>query len=125
MAIARMTKVMIASHRSQAPELLEALQHEGIVQILDAERARVSKEWPELHVEAKRPKDVEDMVGKLEKSIAFLKSRATDKDPTSIFQPLINIENQRYSDIITGSDALALLEETEKVQADIDGLEEG
>ena len=43
MAIARMTKIMIASHRSEAARVLEALQQAGIVQVLDAERAMVSK----------------------------------------------------------------------------------
>jgi len=101
MAIARMTKVMIASHRSEAAELLEALQKAGIVEILNAEQAKVSKEWPELHIEAKRPKDLEDMVTRLEKSIIFLKANATEKDQTSIFNPRIEIDEGKYSKVVS------------------------
>ena len=48
MAITKMAKVMIVCHRSQASELLEALQHRGICQILDAEQASVTKDAPDL-----------------------------------------------------------------------------
>ena len=37
MAIVEMVKVMILTHRSEAAQLLETLQAEGIVQVLDAE----------------------------------------------------------------------------------------
>jgi len=122
MAIAKMTKVMIASHRSEVPELLEALQQAGIVEILNAEQAMVSKEWPELQVEAQRPKDLEDMVARLEKSIAFLKVNATEKDRTSIFNPLIEIDKSKYSKVVSGKEALDLLEQTEQKQAEIERL---
>ena len=55
MAIAQMQKVMVVTHHSEAGQLLEALQREGIVQILNAEKAMVTKAWPELHIEIKRP----------------------------------------------------------------------
>ena len=48
MAISQMVKVMIVSHRTEATELLESLQHNGICQVLNAEEAMVSKAWPEL-----------------------------------------------------------------------------
>ena len=54
MAVLKMTKFMIVSHRSEAQELLEAVQHAGICQILDAEKSMVTKEWPELGVAAKK-----------------------------------------------------------------------
>ena len=80
MAIAKMNKIMIASHRSEATELLEALQRAGIVQILDAERAKVSKEWPELQVKSARPRELEEMVSRLEKSIKFLEAHQYHTD---------------------------------------------
>ena len=52
MAIASMQKIMIVAHRSQTVELLQSLQKTGMVQILDAERAMVTKEWPELMVQS-------------------------------------------------------------------------
>ena len=48
MAVSPMQKVIVVPHQSQATELLGVLQDAGIVQILDAERAMVTKEWPEL-----------------------------------------------------------------------------
>ena len=48
MAIAQMQKILIVSHRSEAGELLEALQADGTCQILNAEEAMVSKDWPRL-----------------------------------------------------------------------------
>ena len=42
MSIASMQKVMVVAHRSQAVNLLQTLQEAGIIQVLDAERARVT-----------------------------------------------------------------------------------
>ena len=122
MAIARMTKVMIASHRSEAARVLEALQQAGIVQVLDAEKAMVSKDWPELHVEAKRPKDLEDMVLRLDKAIVFLKDYAGDKAGVSMFSPLVVVEKKKYSAVVDGKEALELLEKTEVIESDIERL---
>ena len=122
MAIARMTKVMIASHRSEAAHVLEALQQAGIVQVLDAERAMVSKDWPELHVEAKRPKDLEDMVLRLDKAIVFLKDYADDEAGVSMFSPLVVVDKKKYSEVIDGAEALELLREAEIAEARIERL---
>ncbi|RKY06371.1 MAG: hypothetical protein DRP66_08935 [Planctomycetota bacterium] len=122
MAIAQMTKVMIASHRSEAARVLEALQQAGIVQVLDAERAMVSKDWPELHVEARRPKDLEDMVLRLDKAIVFLKAYAGDEAGVSMFSPLVVVDKKKYSAVVDGKEALELLEKTEVVESDIERL---
>jgi V/A-type H+-transporting ATPase subunit I len=110
---------MIASYRSDAEGLLEELQRAGIVQVLDAERAMVSKEWPELHVEAARPRDIEELVSRLAAGIDFLKQHATEKDATSIFDPLLKVDAAEYAKIIGGDEAIKLLEETEAVQSEI------
>ncbi len=123
MAIARMDKVMIASHHSEAAQLLESLQEEGIVQVLDAERAMVSKEWPELGVEAKRPKDLEGVVKRLEKSITFLKNHATQADGVSMFSPLVVVEKQQYAEIVSGREVLDLLKSAEDVETEIERLD--
>ena len=122
MAIARMTKIMIVSHRSEAAELLEALQQEGIVEVLDAERAMVSKEWPELQVEIKRPRDIEEMVGRLAKCIAFLKEYATGPAATSIFRPLIAVDKSKYTEVVSGKDALEILAQADKCSGRIEKL---
>lgn len=122
MAIAKMTKVIIASYRDEAGELLEKLQKEGIIEILNAEQAMVSKEWPELGVEIKRPRDIEDLVARLEKSIGFLKASTTEKDPTSLFNPRIEIDKSKYTDIVSGKEAMYLLDEAEKTSAETEEL---
>ncbi len=122
MAIAEMKKVMIASHRSEVGAFLEALQQKGIVQVLDAERAMVSKEWPDLQVEGQRPRDVQEMVSRLETAIDFLNDHAVGKSETSIFKPLVEVDPGSYSDIVSGKEALALLDETEALNDKIDGL---
>lgn len=122
MAIARMEKIMIVAHRSQAAELLEALQDSGLVQLLDAERAMVSKEWPELQIEYRRPRDLEETVGRLEKAVAFLESHAKGPSQTSLFAPRVVIDSQRFSSAISGREAMDLLEETEATQKKLDTL---
>ena len=47
MAISMMAKMIIVTHRTDSAELLEALQHEGICQILNSEEATVSRDMPE------------------------------------------------------------------------------
>ena len=79
MAISKMTKAMVVSFRSEAGQLLDAIQDAGIMQVLDAERAIVTKQWPELAVESKKPRDLEETVARLEKSIGFLKQYAAKK----------------------------------------------
>ncbi|MBN1815912.1 MAG: hypothetical protein JW828_01040 [Sedimentisphaerales bacterium] len=120
MAIAKMTKVMIAVHRSQAVELLEALQAAGIVELLDAERAMISKEWPELQIEGRRPRDLEETSNRLEKAVAFLKPYSQDKG--GIFSPLQPVAKAEYSRVISGAEALTLLEDVEKTSVQMDKL---
>ena len=114
MAIASMQKVMIVAHRSQAAELLAALQDAGTVQILDAERAMVTKEWPELMVEIRRHRELEESLDRIDKSISFLKPYA-GKDQTSLFAPLVEVDKHSYEDIISTEDHLAILGDIESV----------
>lgn len=121
MAIASMQKVMIVAHRSQASELLTALQKAGIVQILDAERAMVSKEWPELVVEGKRRREIGESIDRLGKAVDFLKPYA-GKDTTSLFAPYIEVDAQTYQGIVSGKDPLALLSQTESIGSRMEKL---
>lgn len=122
MAIAQMTKIMIVTHRSEAVELLEVLQEEGIVQVLDAEKAMVSKEWPELQVDVKRPKDLEDMVLRLDRAIVFLKDYAGKGAAVSALSPRVVVGRREYAKVVGGKEALDLLEETDTVEAQIERL---
>ncbi len=119
MAIASMQKVMIVAHRSQVTELLSALQDCGVVQILDAERAMVSKEWPELMVETRRHRDLEESIDRLDKAIAFLKPYA-GKDQSSLFAPLVEIDASTYGNVTGAEDSTEILDDVESVR---DGME--
>ncbi|MCI0499164.1 MAG: V-type ATP synthase subunit I [Planctomycetales bacterium] len=121
MAIASMQKAMIVAHRSQAVELLARLQDAGIVQVLDAERAMVSKEWPELVVEAKRPRDLEDTIDRLGRAIDFLKPYA-GREQTSLFAPRIEVGAADYGQITSQRDSLTVMEQAEQVRSGLEKL---
>ena len=56
MAISSMSKILIACHKSQASQLLETLQQNGLCQVLNAEEAMVSKHYPDLATAGERPR---------------------------------------------------------------------
>ena len=122
MAITQMAKVMIITHRSQASELLEALQSEGIYQILNAQEAIVSKDFPELAAEAERPRDIEGLLTRLSRSIAFLKNYAEPpKGLTSILSPRTVVDQQAYDNVIDKSaEILKTTDQCEQIQAEIE-----
>lgn len=122
MAIAPMEKILIVAHRSQAAELLEALQEAGLVHLLDAAQAMVSKEWPELQTECRRPKDLEELVGRLEKAIAFLESHAKEPSGSRMFSPHVEIDAATFSTILSGREAMDLLDQTEQTQKQMERL---
>jgi V/A-type H+/Na+-transporting ATPase subunit I len=121
MAICKMAKVMIVSHRREAEALMEVLQEEGIVEILDAQRAMVTKDWPELHVEVQRPKDLEERVARLDKAVAFLKSHSATK--SSALRPRAKVDWRRYSLVVSGPSALELLGQAERTASELDKLD--
>ena len=116
-----MQKVMIVAHRSRTVELLGALQASGIVQILDAERAMVTKQWPELVVESRRHRSLEEMIDRLEAALDFIKPYAP-KDETSLFAPLVPVDASTYDTVVAGQDAISCLGEIEHVRGDMEKL---
>ncbi|MHC5138154.1 MAG: V-type ATP synthase subunit I [Planctomycetota bacterium] len=121
MAVAPMQKVMIVAHRSQTVDLLQALQKSGIVQVLDAERAMVTKEWPELMVESKRHRSLEEIIDRLGSALDFIKPYAP-KDETSMFAPLIQVDASTYDTVVSGQDTITCLGEIEQVKGQIEKL---
>lgn len=121
MAVSSMQKVMVVAHRSQATALVETLQDAGIIQILDAERAMVSKEWPELMVEARRHRELEETIDSLEKAIAFLKPY-TVKEQTSLFAPYVEVDPGAYQKVVGTEESLKLLNEVNAVSSKMDKL---
>jgi V/A-type H+-transporting ATPase subunit I len=121
MAIASMQKVMIVVHRSQVSDLLETLQNAGMVQILNAERAMVTKEWPELEIEPRRHRELEESIDRLGKAIAFLKPYL-GKSQTSLFAPRLEVDDATYTNVISTETSNQLLEKVEAVMAQKDKL---
>jgi len=118
MAIAQMAKVIIVSHRTQASELLEALQREGICQILNAQEAMVSRDSPELAAAAERPKDIEDLLNRLAKTIALLKSYAeSQKGLASILSPRTVVDEQSYNKVVSDHQILKIIDQCEQTEA--------
>ena len=121
MAIAKMAKIIIASHRTQASELLEELQRRGICHILNAEEAILSRDFPELSASAERPKDLEMLVIRLEKSIAFLKNYATSqKGLTGMLSPRTVIDEQAYNKVVSDRKILKIIDKSEHLEASIE-----
>ncbi|MFB0555385.1 MAG: V-type ATP synthase subunit I [Phycisphaerae bacterium] len=121
MTIAQMAKVIIVSHRSQASELLEALQHEGICHILNADEAILSRDFPELGALAERPKDIEGLLSRLEKSIAFLKNYAqAQKGLASALSPRTVVDVQSYQKVVSDRQILKTIDKSEQLEASME-----
>ncbi len=123
MAIVPMAKILIVSHQSEAAELLEALQREGICQILNAEEAMVSKDTPELAATGERPRDIEDLLSRLQKCIAFLQGFG---DPTkalvSMLAPRVVVDEESYERIISDEQILKTIERCEQLESAIERI---
>ena len=118
-----MEKVIIVTHRSQASELLEALQHEGICHILNAEEAMVSKDSPDLIATAEKPRDIENILNRLTKSIFFLQGYAApQKGLASMLAPRTVIDQQSYNSIVSDEKLLNIIDQAEQTQTAIDQL---
>ena len=121
MAIAQMAKIIIASHRTQASELLEELQHGGICHILNAEEAILRRDYPELTASAERPKDIETLLSRLEKSIAFFKKYATaQKGLASVLAPRTVIDEQSYNKVVSDRKILKVIDKSEHLEASME-----
>jgi len=128
MAIAPMAKVVIVTHNTQARELLEALQSEGTCQILNAEEAMVSRDWPDLATTVERPKHLEQLLNRVEKSVAFLKDYAApQKDIAGILAralaPRTVIDEHQYNKTVSDKAALKIVDRCEQIESAMDKLE--
>jgi len=118
-----MAKFMVVSHRSEAAELLEAIQREGICQILNAEQAMVSKDWPDLSRGGERPRDVEELLNRLTKCLEFLKGFSKLSGGfASFLAPRIVINERTYGQVVSDKDVIGLVEQAEQTQSTIDKL---
>ena len=121
MAIARMAKVMIACHRSEVSDLLEALQSEGICQILGAEEAFVSRELDQAPDRGTRPKDTEARLGRIERGITFLKQyAAAPKGLAAVLSPRPIVDENAYRSVVCDDSVMGIVERAEQIEAEID-----
>ena len=120
MAIVKMAKVLVVSHRSQVSDLLEAVQEAGIMEILDADQALIAKESADMLVKGQRPRDLEETSKRLEAVLDFLKPYNDEK--TSIFSPFKAVPRGEYAEVVSGAAALRLLDEAEQAHAAMDRL---
>jgi len=121
MAIAQMVKVIIVSYRTEASELLEALQREGICQVLNAEEAMVSRDSPELAAAGQHPRDIEELLNRLQRCIAFLKNYAeARKGLTSVLSPRVVIDEKSYNDVVSDEQILKIIDQCEQLEASIE-----
>lgn len=121
MAVAQMAKIIIVSHRSEASELLEALQREGICHILNADESIVSRDYPDITASAERPKDIEGILGRLQKSITFLEKHAkVQKGLVGILSPRAVINEQSYKKVVSDQNILTTIEKCEQLEASME-----
>jgi len=123
MAISQMKKILIASYKDQAGELLETIQQKGIMQVLESERSVVTKEWPELESIWERPRQIEDKLDKLEKAISFLKEYSEKKGGlAAALAPKTVIEQKHFTGVVSGGEANKKLEEALNIEKKIETL---
>jgi len=118
-----MSKILIACHKSQASQLLETLQQSGICQILNAEEAMVSKHYPDLATAGDRPRQIEEKLNLVSKSVAFLRHYAdTPKGLAAALAPRVVIDRNRYNNVIDDKSVDALIKEALSAESKIEKL---
>jgi V/A-type H+-transporting ATPase subunit I len=123
MAISSMSKILIACHKSQASQLLETLQQSGICQVLNAEEAMVSKHYPDLETAGDRPREIEEKLGRISKSVTFLRDYAdTPKGLTAALAPRVIIDKSRYDSVIEDKTADELVNSALDIESKIEKL---
>jgi len=123
MAISPMAKVMIVSHRSEASQLLESLQEQGICQVLDAEEAQVSKDNPELSPPQRHPRELAEVLNQVNKSIAFLQTYDQSRRTLeSILSPRYVIDRRGYEKVVSNKELLEVVQQSEQVHIAIEKL---
>jgi V/A-type H+-transporting ATPase subunit I len=123
MAISSMAKILIACHKSQASQLLEALQQSGICQVLNAEEAMVSKYYPDLGTAGERPRQLEEKLNLISKSAAFLRPYAdTPKGLAAALAPRVVVEEDRYESVIRDKTTDDLVKAALEIESKTDRL---
>lgn len=120
-----MTKAMVVTHRSEAESLLEAIQDAGIMHVLGASEAAVGRQLNGGQpAQPARPKELQELVARLERAIEFLKMRGGKEPMGSMLAPRPVVADTVYSQVVSGADALQVLEKCEQTATKIEKLED-
>jgi len=123
MAVSPMSKFIIVSHASEASELLEEVQQEGICQILKGEQALICREWPELRFDENTSRDLKIFVNRLSEVIDFLGSYTKgQKGLSSVLAPRTVIDKDTYERVIRDQKAAQVVTETEDIGKKLESL---
>ncbi|MHC4758073.1 MAG: V-type ATP synthase subunit I [Planctomycetota bacterium] len=119
-----MSKFIVASHSSEASEVLEALQHQGICHLLEAHEATVTRDNPELVKENEKPKDIEQLLQRLERSINFLTpySEITGGLGAAL-APRAVIDEKLYNEVVGDIEIVNIVEKVDEIESAIEQLE--
>ncbi|HSV26447.1 MAG TPA: hypothetical protein VLH60_01010, partial [Sedimentisphaerales bacterium] len=116
-----MSKVVVTVWCGEAPKLVDLLQDEGIMQILTSEASTVAKEWPELHVQADRARDTEELQSRLDRAIGFLeKYSPVKKGVLAALAPRAVVDADACRQAIDDPDRMRVLEAVERLSSLMD-----
>ncbi len=123
MAICKMAKFLVATHKSQSSAVLEALQHNGLCQIISAEEAMVSKEHPDLDVAGGQTREIFNNLAKVEKALETLKPFAeTPKGMAAALAPKTVIDENLYGNVIDDPQVMKIVQQTLEIESQVENL---
>ena len=121
MAISPMSKVIVTVWRGEASKLVDLLQDEGIMQVLTSEASSVAKEWPELHVQADRARELEELQSRIDRAITFLeKYSPVKKGLLAALAPRAVVDAAACRQTIDDPDRMRVLEAAERLSGLMD-----
>jgi|GEM_PF-186419 len=124
MAVSEMLKVLLVSHRSESAELLEALQSAGICQVLGLEEAAVSSDVGGLTASGSRPAEMEQLLSRLTRVIAFLKQyQEPARFAEAILSPRAVVDRKRYETAVSSTAVTQTAEMCDRTRAAIERLQ--
>ncbi|AQQ08680.1 V-type ATP synthase subunit I [Sedimentisphaera cyanobacteriorum] len=120
MAVVDMTKILIASHKSEADRLLSELQETGLIHLLSSKDSAVCRNYEQLACRAEKPRKLEEKISELQKDISFLEEFS--ETPTSLMQPKVPVSRKQYREAAENSELDEAAEKVNSARKQIDKL---
>ena len=125
-----MAKFVVVSYRDEADALLDALQKEGICQILNADSAVVGKDAGFTGKSEKSPREIEELLNRLAEGISFLKPYSkTAGGIGAMLAPRVVVDRKTYQQVCSDESIQNILDDclqtesrTETLKTDIDNM---